>query len=273
MLLLKRAITLFIPLLAFKLVAQEYAILRDISYYGKNIVDSYKSERCKLDLYYPISINNFPTIVWFHGGGLKAGNKSVPEQLKEKGIAVVAVNYRLHPKVKAPVYIEDAAAAVAWTFRNISKHGGDPEKIIVSGSSAGGYLTLMVGLDKSYLKIYQIEANDIFALLALTGQTITHFTVRAENNIPKIKPIIDRFAPLYHIRAEAPPIVLYTGDPELEMIGRAEENAYMMRILKVVGHKNVNHVIFEGYDHRIQFPALPLVVEKIKQLTQNENNQ
>ena len=57
------------------------------------------------------------------------------------------------------------------------------------------------------------------------------------------------------------------------MIGRAEENAYIMRMLKVVGHKNVNHVIFEGYDHRIQFPALTLVDEKIKQHTQNENNQ
>lgn len=58
MLLIKRAITLFITLLAFKLVAQEYAILRDISYYGKNIVDNYKSERCKLDLYYPKAIIN-----------------------------------------------------------------------------------------------------------------------------------------------------------------------------------------------------------------------
>ena len=127
MLLFKREITLFISLLASKLVTQEYAILRDISYYGKNIVDSYKSKRCKLDLYYPKAINNFPTIIWFHGGGLKAGNKSVLEQLKEKGIAVVAFNYILHPNVKAPVYIEYAAAAVAWTFRNISKHGGDPE--------------------------------------------------------------------------------------------------------------------------------------------------
>ncbi len=274
MLLKNRAITLFLLLWAFNLVAQEYTLLENVSYYGENLRDSYQSERCKLDLYYPKGIKNFPTVVWFHGGGLKAGNKSVPEQLKEKGIAVVAVNYRLHPKVKAPVYIEDAAAAVAWTFRNIAKHGGDPDKIIVSGSSAGGYLTLMVGLDKSYLQTYHIEANDILALFPLTGHTITHFTVRAENNIPKTQPIIDRFAPLYHVRADAPTIVLYTGDPELEMLGRAEENAYMMRMLKVAGHPNVNHIIFEGYGHGIQHPALPLVIKKIKQLTHHEiNNQ
>ncbi len=55
-------------------------------------------------------------------------------------MAVVAVNYRLYPKVKAPVYIEDAAAAVAWVFRHIEEYGGDPELIFISGHSAGGYL-------------------------------------------------------------------------------------------------------------------------------------
>jgi acetyl esterase/lipase len=247
-------------------LAQEYNLLEDISYYGKSVNDSYQKERCQLDVYYPKEIKNFPTVVWFHGGGLKAGNKSVPNLLKEKRIAVVAVNYRLHPKVKAPVYIEDAAAAVAWTFKNISKYGGDPTKIAVSGSSAGGYLTLMVGLDQSYLKTHDIEANDIFALLPLTGHTITHFTVRAENNISKTQPIIDRYAPLFHVRADAPPVVLFTGDPELEMLGRTEENAYMMRMLKVAGHPKVKHIVLEGYGHGIQHPALPLVVKEINQL-------
>lgn len=253
------------------LSAQEYLFKENISYYGKTIIDDYQKERCKLDLYYPVGVKNFPTVVWFHGGGLKGGEKEVPDLLKDKGIAVVAVNYRLHPKVKAPVYIEDAAAALAWTFKNIVQYGGDPNKIVVSGSSAGGYLTLMVGLDKTYLKAHDIEANDIFALLPLTGHTITHFTVRSENNIPKTQPIIDQFAPLYHVRADAPPIVLYTGDPELEMLGRAEENAYMMRMLKVAGHQNVKHIVLEGYGHGIKHPALPLILNEIKKLIHDEN--
>ena len=111
------------------------------------------------------------------------------------------------------------------SFKNIKNYGGDSTKIIVSGSSAGGYLTMMVGLDKSYLKKHQIDANDIFALLPLTGHAITHFTVRSENGVSREQPIIDRYAPLYHVRSDAPPIVLYTGDPELEMLGRAEENS------------------------------------------------
>ena len=243
----------------------EYVLEKDISYYV-NVKDAYQKERCKLDVYYPKNSKNFPTVVWFHGGGLKGGNKSVPKQLQEKGIAIVAVNYRLYPKVKTPVFINDAAAAVAWTFKNIKNYGGDSTKIIVSGSSAGGYLTMMVGMDKSYLKKHQIDANDIFALLPLTGHAITHFTVRSENGVSKQQPIIDRYAPLYHVRSDAPPIVLYTGDPELEMLGRAEENAYMMRMLKVSGHKNVKHIILNGYGHGISIPALPLVVKEIKNM-------
>mgnify|MGYP006085664075 FL=1 len=269
---MKRLILLFL-LISFTLYAQEqeYVLKENIYYYEDNSSNTYKKERCKLDLYYPRNLKKFPTVVWFHGGGLKSGNKSVPKELKEQGVAVIAVNYRLHPKVKAPTYIEDAAAAVSWAFKNISSYGGDVSKIIISGSSAGGYLTLMVGLDKSYLQVHQIDSNDIFALLPLTGHTITHFTVRAEQNIPKTQPIIDRFAPLFHVKSEAPPIVLYTGDPELEMLGRSEENAYMMRMLKVVGHQNVKHVILGGYGHGIQAPALPLVINEIKSLLKDKN--
>ena len=67
---------------------------------------------------------NFPTIVWFHGGGLTGGEKEIPFALKEKGFAVIGVNYRLSPKVNAPAYIEDAAAAVAWVFKYVKNYGG-----------------------------------------------------------------------------------------------------------------------------------------------------
>ena len=50
------------------------------------------------------------------------------------------------------------------------------------------------------------------------------------------------------------------------MLGRAEENAYMMRMLKVAGHQNVKHIIFNGYGHGISTPALPLVVNEIKKM-------
>jgi len=79
-----------------------YITEKEIIYREDSNLDDYMRERCRLDIYYPKNIENFNTIIWFHGGGLKAGNKFIPDQLKEQGFAVVAVNYRFYPKVKCP---------------------------------------------------------------------------------------------------------------------------------------------------------------------------
>ncbi len=220
-------------------------------------------ERCVLDIYYPKDEKGFPTVVWFHGGGLKNGNKSVADRLKGQGLGVVAVNYRLFPKAKAPSYIEDSAAAIAWTFKNIESFGGDPAKIFVSGSSAGGYLTAMVGLDKRWLSAHGIDADRIAGLIPLARQMLTHFTVREERGIDSTTMVIDEYAPLSHLRADAPPVLLVTGDRELEMLGRYEENAYMYRMLKVVGHPDVRLLELDGYGHAPREPFYPLLLNEI----------
>ena len=199
---------------------QEYSLKENISYRtdDEEKQDEYIAERCKLDIYYPADKKDFTTVVWFHGGGITSGNKHIPEKLKKQGIAVVAVNYRLSPKAKCPSYIEDAAAAVAWTFKNIEKYGGNPKKIVVSGHSAGGYLTSMIGLDKKWLAKYNIDANEIAMLIPFSGHCITHMTIRKERGIPDTQPVVDEFAPLSHVRADAPPLILITGDREREML-------------------------------------------------------
>ncbi len=245
--------------------SSSYRTVADLQYRSGEDLTPYMQQRCRLDLYYPAIVKDFATIVWFHGGGLKAGNRSVPKELKEQGCAVVAVNYRLHPKVKAPAYIEDAAAAVAWTFQNIAKYGGSAEKIFVSGHSAGGYLTSMVGLDKKWLAAHKIDANRIAGLIPFSGHTITHFTVRAERGIDGKRPIIDAMAPLYHVRKDAPPLLLITGDRELEMLGRYEENAYLWRMMKVAGHQHTTLHELDGYNHgQMVAPAHPLMLRFIK---------
>lgn len=226
-----------------------YSTEADINYYNNNSVDAYINERCRLDLYYPQNRPGFPTIVWFHGGGLRAGKKYVPRELMEKGIAVAAVNYRLFPKVKSPEYIKDAAASVAWIFKNIEKFNGDKDLIFVSGHSAGGYLTSMVGMDKRWLAEHDIDADKIAGLIPFSGHTITHFTVREERGIPGEQPIIDEFAPLFHVRKEAPPLILITGGRDVELLGRYEENAYMMRMMKVAGHTKTELYELQGLDH------------------------
>lgn len=231
---------------------------------GENL-DAYQKERCKLDVYVPENVEGFITVVWFHGGGLTSGEKSIPERLKNKNLGVVAVNYRLSPKVKSPAYIDDAAAAVAWVFKNISKYGGDPKKIIVSGHSAGGYLTAMIGLDKHYLAAYGIDANDIQKLVPFSGQMITHFEIRKERGIPNTQPVIDEFAPLFHVRAEAPPLYLITGDRNLEMLGRYEENVYMWRMMGLAGHKQTFLYELDGFDHGgMAEPAFDLLLKILR---------
>jgi acetyl esterase/lipase len=247
----------------------EYLVEGNVHYYSAPVTqsDPYINERCVLDIYYPANIQDYPTIIWFHGGGLTSGNKEIPPQLKEKNVAVVAVNYRLYPKIKAPVYIEDAAAAVSWVFKNIHRFGGDSSLIFISGHSAGGYLTSMVGLDKSWLAKHGINANSIAGLIPFSGHTITHFTVRKERGIPEEQAIVDNLAPLYHVRPDAPPLLLITGDRELELLGRYEENAYMMRMMKVAGHKETKLFELDGYNHGMAEPAFPLLLNEVWRIT------
>ncbi len=249
-----------------------YSSKFDISYYNDEInnSDAYIQSRCKLDIYYPENKDNFPTIVWFHGGGLKEGNKYIPEKLKNQSIAVVAVNYRLYPKVKSPSYLEDAAAAVAWTMKNIEAFGGDLDLVFVSGHSAGGYLTSMIGLDKRWLKKHELDANQLAGLIPLSGHTITHMTVREERGIPFTQPIIDKMAPAFHVRNDAPPLLLITGDRRLEMKGRYEENAYLASMMKATGHKATTLYELDGYGHSMEEPALPLILKMVNKITKEK---
>ncbi len=246
--------------------ADGYKLEENINYYshGEATQDDYITERCRLDVYYPSGIKEFATVVWFHGGGIKNGNKFIPGKLKENGIAIVAVNYRLSPAVKNPAYIKDAAAAVAWTFNNIEKYGGNASKIIVSGHSAGGYLASMIGLDKKWLAEHNIDADKIAMLVPFSGHTITHFTIREERGIEEYRPIVDEFAPLYHVRADAPPLVLITGDRQLELLGRYEENAYLWRMMKEAGSTTTTLFELDGFNHgAMASPAFEILLKEI----------
>jgi len=262
-------ILLLLLCFAMPVLAQDtttYLEQHDIPYRSGEQTD-YMKTRCKLDIYYPAKHANVPVIVWFHGGGLTGGSKDIPDELKKHHMIIVAANYRLSPKVSCPAYIEDAAAAVAWVFEHAKEYGGNPARIIVSGHSAGGYLAEMVGLDKQWLAKYNIDANRIAALFPFSGQAITHFTIRKERGIADTQPIVDAFAPLYHVRADAPPLYLYTGDRELEMLGRYEENAYLARMMKLAGHKHTYLYEFDGFAHGdMPGPGFLLMLKQLKTL-------
>lgn len=266
---MKKYLFLSFLLCAYFVQAQNtYRTDKDVLYVSASETDAYRKERCKLDVYYPVDQKDFSTIVWFHGGGLEGGNKEIPKELTQQGFAVIAVNYRLSPRAKNPAYIDDAAAAVAWTFKHIEKYGGRTDRIFVSGHSAGGYLALMLAMDKQYMAAYGADADKVAAYLPVSGQTFTHYTIRKERGLSDGIPIIDKYAPANKARKDTPPIVLITGDRKLEMAARYEENALLEAVLKSIGNKQVSLYELQGFDHgQVLGPACYLIVDYLKRNT------
>lgn len=246
--LLRLALLWMLVLVPSLSLAQQANLKTDIPYLDKADLDDYAKKQCRLDVHTP-GKKGFATVVWFHGGGLEAGDKKIPDYLMNQGYAVVSANYRHSPHVNAPVYLEDAAAAVAWTFENIESLGGDPEKIFVSGHSAGGYLTSMLVLDKRWLAAHEIDPGQLAGAIPHSGQALTHFTIRKERGLGREVGLADDLAPIYHVRKDTPPLLLTTGDRDLEIPFRYEENALLYKMLKYAGHASVELDELQGFDH------------------------
>lgn len=243
-----------------------YHFIENVSYVSENETDAYRKERCVLDLYYPETDKGFATLVWFHGGGLESGRKEILDGFRRQGFAVAGVNYRLSPKAQCPSYIDDAAQALAWTFDNIEKYGGDPAQIYVAGHSAGGYLTLMLVLAKKYTAQFGLDADRVAKAYPVSGQTATHYTIRKERGLDSRIPVVDSLAPLANLRKEAAPMVLISGDRDLEMMARYEENIYLYSLLKAAGHDSVLYEM-QGFDHvSVLEPAVSIIRTDIKRL-------
>ena len=246
---------------------QSYKQERDISYTKKT--DAYAQERLKLDIYYPEGQKDCPVVVWFHGGGLEGGNKEIPRQLRQKGWVVVGVNYRLLPKVTIKETMDDAAEAVAWVFQHIAEYGGDTKKITLTGHSAGGYILMLLCLNKTWLAAYNINADDVMLYVPFSGQAVTHYNVRKMRGLQPLQVTIDEYAPIYWVRKDCPPLVLICGDREQELYGRYDENQYLARMMKLVGHKQTYLYELQGHDHGSMVdPSFHILETHIKQALQ-----
>jgi len=252
---MKKFLFALLTLLAFCQVAtaatknkETYVFEKDIQY---KTGDSYIAERCLLDVaYVQESGDPRPVVVWFHGGGLTKGSKNFPNGILNKGVVAVSVEYRFYPNAQVAEILDDCAAAVAWTFQNISKYGGDPSKIFLSGMSAGGYISAMLGMAEKYLGAYGLRPGNLAGIAPVSGQMITHFTHRKSQGLTYNQPRIDEMAPVFHVMTkDIPPVLLITGDRTMDMVGRFEENDYLAAMLVRNKHNDVEIREYQGYRH------------------------
>ena len=231
-----------------------------------------------MDLFLPEQ-EEFFTIVHFHGGGLVEGDKGdthqYAEHLAKQGFAVATANYRLLPDTKFPGFLEDAASAVKYIAENISKYGKS-KGIIVSGQSAGAWITLMLCLNKEYLKAKNLKNSAICGWISDSGQPTSHFHIlEIEKGLDPLLQRIDESAPLFYVdkNTEFSHLLLMTYEEDLP--NRLEQNKLLLSTIKSFNETaDAELKILKGYhckgsselDEDGEYPVIKIIKEWAKRL-------
>ena len=204
----------------------------------KSIYDLIYKEGLFLDLHLPES-NKFDLFVYFHGGGLVEGDRKNVEvfasTLAKAGIATASIEYRMYPDASFPDFIEDCAESLAWLKKNISRYG-ECGKIYAGGSSAGGYISMMLCFDRRYLEKVGMMPTDIDGYVHDAGQPTAHFNVLSFSGTDGKRVIVDERAPMYFVGCdeEYSPMLFVVSDND--MFARYEQTMLMVKTLNHFGH-------------------------------------
>lgn len=157
-----------------------------------------------------------PVLVFFYGGGWANGERAqygfAARAYANRGFIAVLPDYRKVPHVLFPVFNQDAAAAVRWVHDNIARYGGDPERIVLAGHSAGAYIAMMLTLDQSYLKAAGVNPGIVRATAGLSGPYDFYpYDSRRSINAMNAWPRPIETQPIAFARKDAPPIMIVTG--------------------------------------------------------------
>ena len=204
----------------------------------KSICDIKYKDDLVIDLHLPES-DSFDLFVYFHGGGLSGGTHKQTEvfakTLAKRNIATASVEYRMYPNAKYPEFIEDCAFAVRYLKDNISKYG-KCNRIFVGGSSAGGYISMMLCFDEKYLNAVGLDPAFVAGYIHDAGQPTAHFNVLKEFGEDSRRVIVDERAPMFHVgRAkDYSPMLFIVSDND--MFGRYEQTMLMVNVMKHFEH-------------------------------------
>lgn len=211
----------------------------------------------RLDYYPAERPDASPLFVFFHGGGLESGDRGngsdpVFTELARRGISVATADYRMYPAARFPDFVTDAARCAAWCKEHLPHRG-----LVVGGSSAGGYLSMMLALAGEYLAVWGIDSGDrrqIAGYFCDSGQPTVHFNILRERGLDTRLIRVDEAAPLWHVGPVADPdklplVALIVADNDME--NRLEQNRLLRRTMLHLGWpaEKVPFTLMEGYGH------------------------
>ena len=212
----------------------EVRIIRNLAY-----VEGDKAHPLKhrLDLYLPSGKTCFPVLFFVHGGAWVHGDKDflglyagLGKAFAKQGVGTVVINYRLTPEVKHPEHARDVARAFQWTCAHIAEYGGDLERVVLCGHSAGGHLVSLVACNADLQKETGIDPKRIKCVIPLSGV----FKVR-KGFLPPVFPT-DSFglnpSPVDLVRKGLPPFILVYANGDLPTCGKSECESFAGELKK-----------------------------------------
>lgn len=178
-------------------------------------------ERQKLDVYVPVDAAEkpYPVLLFFHGGAWRDGEREgygfLGRAFAARGIVTVVADYRKAPKVRFPAFVEDAASAIAWVQKNIGQYLGDADRMYLMGHSAGAHIAMMAALDPQWLAAKNLDSTSIKGVIGLAGPyDFLPLTTDSSKIALGQWPDLDETQPINYARADAPPLLLLTGDTD-----------------------------------------------------------
>ncbi len=199
-----------------------------------------------------------PVFLFVHGGAWRDGDPDdytfVARAMAPEGFVVVLAGYRLGEEGRYPAMLEDTADAIAWTHANIARYGGDPERIFLSGHSAGAYNVVQVALDRRWLDARNVPDSAIAGVVGLSGP-YDFFPFDKESTRAAFGSVnaAQDSQPVHHVRADAPPMLLMQG--EADTVVRPRNTRALATGLARAG-ATVETAFYPGWSHNDPLLAL-----------------